>query len=52
VARVGIDYVGIDISGQLLKRKDLQLLFQRLIRQSKGRLSPDESRFNFRNNLM
>jgi putative protease len=52
VARLGIDYVGIDISGQLLKRKDLQLLFQRLIRQSKGRLSPDESRFNFRNNLM
>jgi putative protease len=52
VARLGIDYVGVDISGQQLKRKDLQLLFQRLLRQSKGRLSPDESRFNFRNVLL
>ncbi|MEN8257097.1 MAG: peptidase U32 family protein [Thermodesulfobacteriota bacterium] len=52
VGRLGIDYVGIDISGQRLKRKDLHVLFQRLRRQSKGRLNPDESRFNFRNNLL
>ncbi len=52
VQRLSIDYVGIDISGQRLKRKDIQLLFQRLIRQGKGRLSSDESRFNFRSNLL
>ncbi len=52
VARLGIDYVGIDISGLRLKRKDLHLLFQRLRREGKGRLTADESRFNFRSNLL
>lgn len=52
VGRLSIDYVGVDITGQRLKRKDIQVLFQRLIRQGKGRLSPEESRFNFRGTLL
>ncbi len=52
VARLGIDYVALDISGQRLKRKDIHGLFQRLGRESKGRLTPEESRFNFRSNLL
>lgn len=52
VARLSIDYVGVDVTGQRLKRKDLHLLFQRLERQAKGRPSTEESRFNFRGNLL
>lgn len=52
VAGLGIDYVGIDISGQHLKGKELHALFQRLRRPGKVRLSPAERRFNFRSNLL
>ncbi|PLX50572.1 MAG: peptidase U32 [Desulfobulbaceae bacterium] len=52
VARLNLDYVGLDISGQRLKRKDIHLLFQRLRRLGKGRPSPGESHFNFRSTLL
>lgn len=45
---MGIDFMGVDISGQSVKRRDLMDLFAKLQQSGKGKRRAEEHSFNFR----
>jgi putative protease len=48
LSKMGIDFMGVDISGEKLKRRDLLALVGKVQKSSKGKRRAEENSFNFR----